>query len=67
MVAGAARVVASLWPVDDAITMQFMAVFYRSLVGGNTPSAALRTAQLDVMRSHPHPFHWAAFTLYGGW
>jgi CHAT domain-containing protein len=47
--------------------MQFMAVFYRSLVGGNTPSAALRTAQLDVMRSHPHPFHWAAFTLYGGW
>jgi tetratricopeptide (TPR) repeat protein len=67
MVAGAARVVASLWPVDDAITMQFMAVFYRSLVGGNTPSAALRTEQLDVMRAHPHPFHWAAFTLYGGW
>jgi tetratricopeptide (TPR) repeat protein len=67
LVAGASRVVASLWPVDDAVTMQFMAAFYRALHSGNTPSSALRTAQLDVMRTRPHPFHWAAFTLYGGW
>ncbi len=67
LVAGASRVVASLWPVDDAVTLQFMAAFYRSLRGGNAPSVALRTAQLDVMQTHPHPFHWAAFTLYGGW
>ena len=67
LVAGASRVVASLWPVDDAVTLQFMAAFYRSLRGGNAPSTALRAAQLDVMATHPHPFHWAAFTLYGGW
>ncbi len=67
LVAGASRVVASLWPVDDAVTLQFMAAFYRSLRGGNAPSSALRAAQLDVMATHPHPFHWAAFTLYGGW
>lgn len=66
LVAGASRVVASLWPVDDAITMSFMAVFYRSLRNGNSPSMALQTAQKDVMGTHPHPFHWAAFTLYGG-
>ena len=67
LVAGASRVVASLWPVDNAVTLQFMAAFYRSLRGGNAPSSALRAAQLDVMATHPHPFHWAAFTLYGGW
>ncbi len=67
LVAGASRVVASLWPVDDAVTLQFMAAFYRSLRDGNAPSIALRAAQLDVMATHPHPFYWAAFTLYGGW
>ncbi len=67
LVAGASRVLASLWPVDDEVTLQFMSAFYRSLCDGNSPSFALRTAQLDVMRTRPHPFHWAAFTLYGGW
>jgi hypothetical protein len=67
MLAGAARVVASMWPVDDAVTVGFMAAFYRSLHDGNTAVNALRDAQLQLMRSHPHPFHWAAFTLYGGW
>ena len=67
LLAGASRVVASMWPVDDAVTLRFMAAFYRSLRGGNAPSVALRAAQLDLMHTHPHPFHWAAFTLYGGW
>ena len=67
LVAGATRVVASLWPVDDAVTREFMAAFYPRLRAGDSPSVALRTAQIAVMRTHPHPFHWAAFTLYGGW
>ncbi len=67
MVAGAARVLASLWPVDDAVTAAFMAYFYDALRRGQTPAAALREAQMNVMRKHPHPLYWAAFTLYGGW
>ena len=67
LIAGAARVVASLWPVDDAVTTEFMAVFYSSLRAGASPAAALRSAQLEVMKTHPHPFHWAAFAVYGGW
>ena len=67
MVAGAARVVASLWPVDDAIAAVFMARFYAALGHGDAPATALRQAQTDVMREHPHPFFWAAFTLHGGW
>ena len=67
LVAGAARVLASLWPVDDAVTAVFMSNFYGALCRGEAPAAALRGAQTEVMRQHPHPFYWAAFTLHGGW
>ena len=67
LIAGAARVVASLWPVDDAVTTEFMAAFYSSLRAGASPATALRSAQLEVMKTHPHPFHWAAFAVYDGW
>lgn len=66
MLAGAARVVASMWPVDDATTVEFMSAFYQSLRNGVRPAQALRSAQLELKATHPHPFHWAAFTLYGG-
>lgn len=67
MVAGAARVVGSLWPVEDRVASALMTDFCRSLCAGESPAAALRGAQLAVRRSYPHPFHWAAFTLHGGW
>ncbi|MBS0447766.1 MAG: CHAT domain-containing protein [Proteobacteria bacterium] len=66
-VAGAARVLASLWPVDDAVTARFMATFYDALTAGRAPAVALQQAQRDVRRAHPHPYFWAAFALYGGW
>lgn len=65
--AGAARVVASLWPVDDAVTEAFMSAFYGALRAGLSSAAALRLAQGQLMARHPHPFYWAAFTLHGGW
>ncbi len=67
LVAGAARVLASLWPVDDAITSAFMAHFHGALSRGTTPAASLHFAQAEVMRQHPHPYYWAAFTLHGRW
>lgn len=67
LIAGASRVLASLWPVDDAVTAEFMADFYGALRRGKAPAAALGEAQRSVMRRHPHPLYWAAFTLYGGW
>ena len=67
LVAGAARVLASLWPVDDELTSGLMAHFYPALCRGDSPATALRQAQIEVMRQHPHPFYWSAFTLLGGW
>jgi CHAT domain-containing protein len=70
MYAGAPRVVASLWTVDDAATATLMARFYRGLlVHGERPAEALRAAQL-ALRSESrfaHPYYWAAFELQGDW
>jgi len=67
LVAGAARVVASQWPVDDAVTERFMSAFYGALAEGSAPAAALRRAQAVIRAAHPHPAFWAAFALWGGW
>lgn len=68
--AGARRVLASLWNVDDSSTATLMGAFYRGmLVEGLTPAAALRQAQRSLL-SDPAtraPYHWAAFTLHGDW
>jgi CHAT domain-containing protein len=70
MYAGARRVVASLWQVDDAATAELMKRFYRGILKERlAPGAALRAAQLDLMRRprFRHPFYWAAFQLQGEW
>lgn len=70
MYAGARRVVASLWKVDDAATAEFMKHFYQNLLQKNlAPSAALRGAQIE-MKQIPRfraPYFWAGFTLQGEW
>lgn len=65
--AGASRVLASLWPVDDLVTARFMADLHPALAAGLPPAEALREAQRRLRQSHPHPFFWAPFTLFGGW
>lgn len=67
LLGGASRVMASLWPVDDAVTADFMTHFYAAMRRGEAPAQALNEAQLLIRDRHPHPLYWAAFTLHGGW
>jgi CHAT domain-containing protein len=69
MYAGAPRVVASLWAVDDKATVELMKTFYREmLLKRQRPAAALRAAQVSVWRQrHLPPYYWAAFVLQGEW
>jgi CHAT domain-containing protein len=70
MYAGAPRVVASLWSVNDVATSEMMARFYRSMEGrGLRPGAALRVAQLEMQKQKrwAAPYYWAAFQLQGEW
>jgi len=70
MYAGARRVVASLWDVEDRATAELMSRFYRGMLAeGRPPAAALRAAQLSMWQEERwrHPYYWAAFALVGPW
>lgn len=68
--AGAPRVVASLWWIDDRATAALMAELYRGMwAEGLRPAAALRKARLALARQHRFrdPSYWGAFVLQGDW
>jgi CHAT domain-containing protein/tetratricopeptide (TPR) repeat protein len=70
MYAGAARVLASLWSVEDRATAVLMGRLYRGLLrDGLSPAAALRQAQLAMARDPKRrsPYYWAGFSLQGEW
>ena len=70
MHAGAQRIVASHWKVEDDATAVLMRRLYHHMFRqGRTPAAALRAAQQEL-RAHEmwsSPFYWAAFSLQGEW
>jgi CHAT domain-containing protein/tetratricopeptide (TPR) repeat protein len=70
MYAGAQRIVASLWQVDDLATAELMAQFYHGMLKeGLRPAEALRKAQLEISKQKrwASPYFWAGFTLQGEW
>ena len=70
MYAGARRVVVSLWNVNDKATASLMQRLYTGMLRSNkTPAAALRSAQIEMLRSGQWqaPYYWAAFVIQGEW
>ncbi len=63
--AGARSLVASLWPVEDESTAQFMLQLHRNPRKGEGVAEALRGAQLDMRRAGLAPFYWAPFVAVG--
>jgi CHAT domain-containing protein len=73
-VAGARSVVMSLWPVDDAVTRQFMNQLYRQRFEQHASTAdaawsASRSLLQSLRTSHQstHPWYWAGFVAAGEW
>ena len=73
-VAGARTVVMSLWPVDDAATVDLMRSLYRArfVERRNVPDAMGEAMRSELARRRKaglsdHPFYWAAFISEGGW
>lgn len=71
MHAGATKVVASLWKVDDEATAELMRLFYRNMLVRKMPAAAaLRRAKLQLMTAREQwraPYYWAGFVIQGDW
>jgi CHAT domain-containing protein len=65
--AGARRVIAGLWDVDDRSTATLMTTLYARLSRGETPAAALRAAKLDLIRAGGNfakPYYWAPLQVF---
>jgi CHAT domain-containing protein len=70
MYAGAGRVMASLWRINDRSTAELMRYFYEGMFQQHlTPAASLRAAQIKMWQTNEwrSPHHWAAFVLQGDW
>jgi CHAT domain-containing protein/Tfp pilus assembly protein PilF len=63
--AGVPSIIVSLWSVPDAPTSSLMTEFYRQIQQNPNKATALRNAMLMMMKQHPNPRDWAAFTLIG--
>jgi CHAT domain-containing protein/tetratricopeptide (TPR) repeat protein len=71
MYAGAPRVLASLWKVEEVATAELMMAFYEGVLGKQRlrPAEALRRAQIEMWQ-RPYrraPYFWGAFVLQGEW
>lgn len=65
--AGVHTLLMSLRKVDDAATTEMMIQFYRSLMAGQTPNQALRTAQQHLRKNgYDKPEYWASFIVLDG-
>jgi CHAT domain-containing protein len=63
--AGASTIIGSQWPVADAPTASLMSAFYEALATQRSAARALAAAMRCQIASHAHPWHWAAFSVFG--
>jgi CHAT domain-containing protein/tetratricopeptide (TPR) repeat protein len=70
LAAGVPTVVAALWPVRDSDSAVLFASFYKHMIRGMNPSAALRNAQLELIHHdrsrRDDSSQWAAFQVFEG-
>jgi CHAT domain-containing protein len=65
LIAGAQTVVATLWRVDDAESVELAKTFYRQIQSGAAPADALARAQRGAIGQAG--YSWAAYTVSGMW
>lgn len=63
--AGAQSLILSLWDVHDESTKDFMIGFYSRWQQGLSKAKAMQATMLELRDRHPHPYHWAPFSLIG--
>jgi CHAT domain-containing protein len=65
---GVKGLLVSMWRISDESTKKTFAFFYRNMQSASdeyTVGTALQQAQIEVMKEHPHPAHWASFIFTG--
>jgi CHAT domain-containing protein len=65
--AGASRVIAGLWDVDDRSTVELMDSLYARIAAGGSPAQALREAKLSLIAkggNYAKPYYWGPFQVF---
>lgn len=62
---GAHTLILSHWPLHDETALALMTAFYQKLSAGLPVYLAQREAQLELIQTDHHPFHWAPFFIVG--
>ncbi len=65
ILAGAKRVLAASWPIQDKMGARFSELFYQNLRHLGSVTEALLATRLNFYAENPSPFHWGAFSLFG--
>jgi hypothetical protein len=66
LISGSRSVIASNWVVEQNCARAFMTELVTNWVNSKINlGEAMRKAYAALWGSHPHPFHWAAFSLHG--
>jgi CHAT domain-containing protein len=65
MLAGAKRVIMTLWSVDDNKSSILMEKFFQKVKNGFEYGEALRKAKIDMIKNNKfsHPFFWSGFVM----
>jgi CHAT domain-containing protein len=65
LAAGVPAVIASHWNVDSETTSEIMIALYQHLAQGKDVAQAMSEAREEVLKSKPHPYYWAGFSVAG--
>jgi len=65
MSAGAKSVLISLWQVNDALTKEYMEVFYKQLLKTGNKRLSYESAVAVMRQKYEHPKYWAPFIYLG--
>ena len=65
LVAGADRVIMSVFKVSDQITVEFMKTYYEQMLLLKDERKALIETKKMVRLAHPDPFYWGSFVMIG--
>jgi tetratricopeptide (TPR) repeat protein len=63
---GVPEVLTAAWDIPDGATAGLLNRFHRDLSSGRSAAQALRSAQLELLRSNPKATVWAAFQVFEG-
>lgn len=63
--AGSESVVATLWQIDDSVSLRFSQRFYENLEAGQPKDLAMQQTMISMIEENRPPYAWGPYLLWG--